>query len=266
MDHITATRLTEVVEALVEGGAFDELPSVSRFAELSMSRMGNGTLRAVAEKMSDKLRERGLATATEDGVSIPMHPIVPGVYLLVLAHLARETGARRGVDLHPVTNAGGAGERFRGLLELKSMPSRGEVIDFDLQVVVAVDLDDIPLDDVLQFKRESAGAHRKYMQHLPGVRAGSQHNGRDRSAAGAGRPARRPGRRRPRSATAGADGVAESEGRGGVRVRDCGRGVVGRERQPDPGGTDRDRRRTHDGPEHGTRQRLLVPLRRAEAT
>lgn len=41
----------------------------------------------------------------------------------------------------------------------------GQVVDIDLQVV-AVDLDDIPLDDVLQFKRESAGAHRKYMQNL----------------------------------------------------------------------------------------------------
>lgn len=165
VDDITATRLTEVVEALVDGGAFDELPSVSRFAELPMSRMGNGTLRAVAEKMSDKLRERALATATEDGTSVAMHPAVRGAYLFVLAQLARETGARHGVDLHPVTNGRGAGEGFRGLLELETMPSRGDVIDFDLQVV-AVDLDSVPLDDVLQFKQESAGAHRKYMQHL----------------------------------------------------------------------------------------------------
>lgn len=165
VDDIAATRLTEVIEALIEGGSFDELPRAAQFAELSMSRMGNGTLREVAEKVSDKLRERGLAAATQDGVSIPMHPAVRGTYLLMLAQLARETGARHDLDLHPVTNGRGAEEAFRGLLELEAMPSRGEVIDFDLQVV-AVDLDDIPLDDVLQFKHESAGAHRKYMQHL----------------------------------------------------------------------------------------------------
>ncbi len=81
----------------------------------------------------------------------------------MLAQLARETGARQGLDLHPVTNGRGAGEGFRRLLELEVMPSRGQVVDFDLQVV-ALDLDDIPLDDVLQFKREADGAHRKYMQ------------------------------------------------------------------------------------------------------
>jgi hypothetical protein len=45
------------------------------------------------------------------------------------------------------------------------MPSRGQVVDFDLQVV-GVDLDTIPLDEVLDFKRDSAGAHRRYMQNL----------------------------------------------------------------------------------------------------
>jgi hypothetical protein len=45
------------------------------------------------------------------------------------------------------------------------MPSRGQVVDFDLQVV-SIDLDDIPLDEVLQFKRESDGAHLKYMRNL----------------------------------------------------------------------------------------------------
>lgn len=165
VDDVTATHLTEVIEALVDSGAFADLPSGIRFAELSMSRTGNGTLRAVAEKIGEKLRERGLATSTEDGVSIPMHPAVRCAYLLVLAQLARETGARQGIDLHPVTNGRGAVEALHGLLELEPMPSRGQVVDVDLQVV-GVDLDVIPLDDVLQFKRESAGAHRRYMQHL----------------------------------------------------------------------------------------------------
>lgn len=165
VDDMTASQLTEVIEALLDGGAFDELSRVERFAELSMSRMGNGTLQAVARKVSDKLRERGLATETADGVSIPMHPDVRAAYLLVLAQLARETGARQGLDLHPVTNGRGAGDGFRRLLQLEPMPSRGQAVGFDLQVV-AIDLDDIPLDDVLQFKRESGGAHRKYMQNL----------------------------------------------------------------------------------------------------
>jgi hypothetical protein len=164
VDDATTQQLTEVIDALVEGGAFDELAWVEELAELSKSRMGY-SVHLHARKVADKLRERGLATGSADGVSIPMHPVVRSAYLLVLAQLARETGERHGLDLHPVTNRRGAGERFRRLLELQSMPSRGQVVDFDRQVV-SIDLDDIPLDDVLQFKRESDGAHRKYMSNL----------------------------------------------------------------------------------------------------
>lgn len=141
------------------------LPGSSSSPELSMSRMGYGALGAVARKVGDKLRERGLAAESADGVSIPMHPDVRSAYLLVLAQLARERGARMELDLHPVTNGRGAGEGFRRLLELDPMPSRGQVVDFDLDVV-SIDLDDIPLGDVLQFKRESGDAHAKYMRNL----------------------------------------------------------------------------------------------------
>jgi hypothetical protein len=165
VDDATATHLTEVIEALVEGGAFDELSRVEHLAELSMSRMGYGALHDIAWKVGETLRERGLAAESADGVSIPMHPDVRSTYLLVLAQLARETGARHGLDLHSVTNGRGTGEGFRRLLELEPMPSRGQVVDFDLQVV-SIDLDDVPLDDVLQFKRESDSAHGQYMRNL----------------------------------------------------------------------------------------------------
>lgn len=165
VDDATATKLTAVVEALVEEGAFDGLSDVDGLAELSMSRMGYATGNALADTLNEKLRERGLAEETRDGVSIPMNPSVRSTYLLILAQLAREAGARQGLDLHPVTNVRGAGDGFRRLLELEPMPSRGQIVDFDLQVV-SVDLDTIPLEDVLQFKHESGGAHRRYMQNL----------------------------------------------------------------------------------------------------
>jgi hypothetical protein len=165
VDDATADKLVGVIDALVEAGAFDELSKVGDLAELSMSRMGYAMAEDLAARLNDKLRARGLAMESEDGVSIPLHPAVRTAYLLVIAQLARETGARHGLDLHPVTNGRGAGEGFRQLLELGPMPSRGQVVDFDLEVV-SIDLDDIPLDDVLAFKRESDGAHRRYMQNL----------------------------------------------------------------------------------------------------
>lgn len=150
VDEEAATKLTAVVEALVEAGTFDGLPEIERPAELSMSRMGHH--HALGDEVLEKLVERGLAKASEDGVAIPMHPGVRSAYLLILAQLARETGERHGLDLHPVTNARGAGDSFRQLLELEPMPSRGQVVDLDLQAM-GVDLNDIPLDEVLEFKR-----------------------------------------------------------------------------------------------------------------
>jgi hypothetical protein len=178
IDDQAVIKLSEIVETLVETGSFDDLPAMGRLAGLSLGRAGfrfkpanlslsrTGSRRnSLADQLLQKLIERGLAMESDDGVSIPMHPNVRSTYLVILAQLAREMGGRQGLDLHPVTNGRAASGGFRHLLELEPMPSRGQVIDFDLQVV-GVDLDDIPLDEVLDFKRESAGVHRKYMQDL----------------------------------------------------------------------------------------------------
>lgn len=165
VDEEMAARVTGVVEHLLDAGAFDALPESDSFAELSMSRMGFSTLRDLAEEVHHKLLVRGLAKESEDGLSVPLHPGLRSAYLVILAQLARETGQRHGLDLHPITNGRGAESSFLRLLELEPMPSRGHVVGFDLQTV-GVDLDGIPLEEVLDFKRACGGAHRRYMQNL----------------------------------------------------------------------------------------------------
>lgn len=165
VDEGTTQKLTDLVAALIEGGAFDDLGRTGRFAQLSMSRMGYAAIAETAHKVYAALAERGLARETEDGVSIPMHPEVRALYLIILAQLAREVGARHQLDLHPVTNGRGAEEAFKAFLELEPMPTRGQVVSFDLEIV-SVDLEQVPLDEVLQFKAENQGGHRKYMQNL----------------------------------------------------------------------------------------------------
>jgi hypothetical protein len=165
VDETTATELTEVIEALIRDGGFDDLSKVGGFAELSMSRMGFGVLEPVARRVLDQLSARGLATPSQDGVSIPMHPQIRSIYLVLLAQLARQTGARNGLDLHPVTNGRGATEAFEQLTDLAPMPSRGQLVSLDLEVV-SVDLDSVPLDDVLEFKRENGRERRRYMANL----------------------------------------------------------------------------------------------------
>lgn len=163
IDDEAAIKLAGIIEALIESGAFEKLPEIERPVELSMSRMGfhHGAEAGVLEE----LEKRGLAKRSQDGLSVPMHPSVRTAYLLILAQLARETGARQGLDLHPASNGRGIRDGLHELLELQDMPSRGQVVDLDLHMV-GVNLDDIPLEEVLDFKRSSGGAHREYMQNL----------------------------------------------------------------------------------------------------
>lgn len=165
VDEAMTNELTDIVTALLEGGAFDALPNMGAPAELSMSRMGYASMSRLAERVYAKLEERGLATRSEDGVSVPMHRVVRSAYLIILAQLARDAGQRQGLDLHPVTNGRGAASGFERFLQLTPMPSRGQVVAFDVDEV-SIDLDDIPLDDVLAFRHEHGDAHRRYMQNL----------------------------------------------------------------------------------------------------
>jgi hypothetical protein len=165
VDEVSTNKLTDLMAALVEARAFDSLPETGRFASLSKSRMGYIAADRAADRVFNSLLERGLATETEDGVSIPMHPGVRTVYLIILAQLARETGARRGLDLHPVSNWVAVDDALRRFLELPPMPTRGHVVSLDLQVV-SVNLGRVPLDEVLQFRSENHEAHRRYMTDL----------------------------------------------------------------------------------------------------
>ena len=51
------------------------------------------------------------------------------------------------------------------MLSLESMPSREDVIRLDLEPV-ALDLASVPLDDVLQFRRENRHSYRAYRRDL----------------------------------------------------------------------------------------------------
>jgi hypothetical protein len=165
VDAEMTAALAELVVLLIDGGAFDSLERSTTFAELSMSRAGYYGERAVAEQVIERLKERGLAADTADGLSVPMHPAVRSTYLVLLAQLARRAGERRGLDLHPATNRPEAHDVIARTLNLPSMPSRGRVIDFDLQAV-SVDLDDVPLDELLSYRADHRAEHRRYMTDL----------------------------------------------------------------------------------------------------
>ncbi len=144
IDAEVAEKLAEVVADLLAGGVFDQLPDERRFAELSQSRIGHGANLELAEFLTDELRQRGLARPAEDGISIPLHPVVRTTILVILGQLAQGAGARRRMILHPETNWPTATSDLIETLSRESMPSCEGVVKLDSEPVT-LDLSSIPL-------------------------------------------------------------------------------------------------------------------------
>lgn len=167
LDQETAARLADIIVEMLTNGAFDGLAEPSHFAELSQSRIGYAADVELGSFLVGELQKRGLAKASEDGVSIPLHPTVRTTILVILGQLSRSVGVRRGMTIHPTSNYAPAVSDLIQTLSMQAMPSRHHVVQLDLEPV-AFDLSSIPLEDVLQFRREHQDAYRAYMRDLRG--------------------------------------------------------------------------------------------------
>ena len=165
IDARMANQLAEIVVDLLTGGAFDDLPKEDHFHELSQSRMGYDADVELAGFLVDELSARELARPSEDGVSIPLHPTVRIVILVILGQLSRVAGVERGLAIHPTTNRMDAIRDLVRTLSRDPMPSHQDVIALDLEPV-GLNLDTVPLDDLLQFRSEHRDAHKAYLRNL----------------------------------------------------------------------------------------------------
>lgn len=165
VDQQATEELSTALVQLITGGAFDGLETEVHFAELSRSRMGWNADVSLAGMVVAELESRGLARPSEDGVSVPLHPVVRSTVLVLLAQLARNTGRRHGLNLHPTTSSRSATAALMQSLGRPSMPSAGHLVAVDLEVV-GVDLAAVPLDEVLEFRAENGESYRAYAREI----------------------------------------------------------------------------------------------------
>ncbi len=165
VDGKIAQRLSEAVTGMLTNGVFDDLPETEYFHELSQSRIGYAADVELAKSLVSQLEEKGLAKPSEDGVSIPLHPAVRTTILVVLAQLARSAGKPPYRYVHPTTNNLEAIQDLVATLSRERMPSRENVIAFDLEPV-SLDMDSVPLDELLAFRLENKNAHQTYTRDL----------------------------------------------------------------------------------------------------
>ena len=166
VDGAATERLAAAMGKVIESGALDPLSKEDTpFHELSNSRLGYGGDPHLADALFKELKARNLAKDTKDGVSIPMHPMVRALILVLLAQILRPCGPQLGFELSPATDRFKVVDGLHALLSLPTVPSSGHVVSLDLQTVGA-DLGPVPIDEVLSFRREHLAEHRAYARAI----------------------------------------------------------------------------------------------------
>jgi hypothetical protein len=166
VDKAAAKALASTMTDIIGSGALDSLAKeTTAFHELSMSRLGYAGDERLAEMVFKELKKRGLARETEDGVSIPMHPMVRSLILTLLSQILRSHGTKMHAELNPVTDRPRLVESLVEMLNLPDAPSKGNVVAFDL-ATVGVDLAAVPIDEVLSFREQNRASYQQYRRSV----------------------------------------------------------------------------------------------------
>jgi hypothetical protein len=168
VDKAATLELATAIVDYLASGALDTLANKdTAFHELSYSRLGGYGDQQLADFLIDELRKRGLARSSEDGVSVPLHPMVRSLVLVLLAQILRARSARLPYELSPATDNPSILEALREILSVPLAPSNGHVVKYDSQAV-GIDAKSVPLDEILGFRRQFRAELRAYLR---GVRS-----------------------------------------------------------------------------------------------
>ncbi len=168
VDKPATEKLATAMTDIITSGALDSLAhGATHFHALSYSRLGSYGDPGLAKMILDELKSRGLARDSEDGVSIPMHPQVRALVLVLLAQILRAADVGHDVELSPATDRPQLVAALDELLSVPTLPSAGHVISLDLQTV-GVDLSMEPIDEILDFRKAHLDDYRAYARAVRG--------------------------------------------------------------------------------------------------
>lgn len=166
IDLSSTKEMAHALVKVLESGKLDGLAHDGlEFHELSYSRLGSGADAGISEEVFRQLRERGLAKASRDGVSIPMHPLARALVLVLWSQLLRPLGKRQGIDLQPATDRPQVYASLAQLLNLRQDATAGDVVSFDTNAV-GVDLSAVPVAKVLKFREKHRDEYAEYARDL----------------------------------------------------------------------------------------------------
>jgi len=132
---------------------------------ISLARFGFMADERVSSKLHAVLKKRSLA-GEPGSVSVSIDPTVRGIILCLWSQILRIPGRRLGLDLMPVTDQGKYVEALMNTLRgVKSELSAASVVKLDLEKV-SINLGSVPLDELLDFRRQHGTKYRAYRRFL----------------------------------------------------------------------------------------------------
>ena len=135
----------------------------SAFESLSKAKLGFHSDHELADSIFQELRYRGLAYDLGEDIYVKMDKTVLVLILTLLAHILKPKGEDLGITFSPVTDQKDVVAALCGILEPESAPpTAGDVVSFDMDRV-GVNLNGIPMDEVLDFRKENYCKHRDYI-------------------------------------------------------------------------------------------------------
>ncbi|MGH7388104.1 MAG: hypothetical protein ACREM3_01410 [Candidatus Rokuibacteriota bacterium] len=166
VDRSATEKLAVAMTDVLVSGVLDPLAAEkTTFHELSYSRLGGVGDPGLAKMILDELKARGVARDSEDGKSIPMHPMVRALVLVLLAQILRPAGEKLGVELSPTTDQPKLVQALVELLSLPDRPSAGHVVAFDVNTV-GVDVSAVPIDELLDYRNQHRAQYRGYIRSV----------------------------------------------------------------------------------------------------
>jgi len=128
VDQQTANGLAELFDAFFAAGAVDGLDPGVPFEELSYSRLGGVVDGGLTDVIVGLLQDRGLAGVSSDGVSIPLHPTIRAMVLVLLPQLLRAPAEAAGYALQPACAQPRTARALLDALDWPAMPTAGQVV------------------------------------------------------------------------------------------------------------------------------------------
>lgn len=157
---------------LLTSGSLDRFSSAEKYEWLSGSRLAQLADRELSDMVVEELLMKGLAKrvttrrlASGHARAILLHPEIRRIVLTFWAQALRAPAEQEGLSLQPITPRIELINTLSSVLRLSSVPTEGDLVRLDLQEV-SLDLSSVPLDEVLEFRRDHGVAHRAYMRTL----------------------------------------------------------------------------------------------------